>query len=213
MKKKLFKNLCAICIALTSMTSCVQGDFYEMYEEDDLSSQLFISRNKSSKDGMNLMSILGSGSYPVHVISNFQNTGCLMRCLNSLGCDWVSGACDAISTTIEEYSTSSEEKLRKKAKDLERFCDNGTVNSSSVSSCFDDFWVFFNNYQSMGLQQTSSPSSGNMVVFKPFSTWGGPYGMFHAAIISSFSNGGTMFVDTDGNQWSTEFIGSSYAKQ
>ena len=31
MEKKLIKNLCALCLALTSVTSCVQGDFYEMY--------------------------------------------------------------------------------------------------------------------------------------------------------------------------------------
>lgn len=211
MEKKLIKNLCALCLALTSVTSCVQGDFYEMYEDDD---ELIICRNKSSKDGMNLMNILGGGNYPVHVLSNYQQSGCLVRALNyTLGSAWVNNACDAIASTIASYSNHPDQAYRNKAEYLRAvYCNSsGAVDPNIVQSSFDDLIVFVQNYDMFGLQHTSSFSVGNLVVFKKFTYWGGP-SENHSCCITSITNGGTMFVDNDGNQWSTEFIGNMYTK-
>lgn len=212
--KTAIKFFCAICIALSSMTSCVQGDFYEMYEDDELSAQLLISRNKSSKDGMNLMSILGSGNYPVHVISYYQETGCLLRALNyTLGSAWVDNACSAIASTISAYTNHPQESYRKKAAYLRSmYCNSdGDVDPGLVATTFDDLSVFVSNAGMLGLQETSSFSTGNLVLFKNYSYWGGP-SVNHSCCITTITNGGSMFIDNDGNQWDTAFIGKMYTK-
>lgn len=53
MKKNSFalrKLLCTTITIITVMTSCVQGDLYELYEEDLISKDAIFNRKKTSKD-------------------------------------------------------------------------------------------------------------------------------------------------------------------
>lgn len=213
MKKKMnYKKTVGIMFIgmIALMTSCVQGDLYELYEDDNLEQSAIITRNKVTKDGMNYMNQLGS-NYPYHVLSTFIPDGCLQRALNdALGSSWVDCAAQAIASAYSYCYSQSGQNYQNKATYLQNtYYSRGEINLGNIEAFFDDEYVFtyYTAYFGLSCLSPCTPQSGDIVLTKRFSTWGGP-DYCHCSCIASVGNG--YYYDTDGNIWSNEFIDFIY---
>ena len=91
----------------TLFSSCVSSSFDDllMYECDYLGIENFIPVSKYSRDAMNYMNAVNLGrDYPVHVLSSFNNNGCMVRALSAkFGDSWIVIAETAINKACDYY--------------------------------------------------------------------------------------------------------------
>lgn len=184
----------------TLFSSCVSSfDDLLMYECDYLGIENFIPVSKYSRDAMNYMNAVNLGrDYPVHVLSSFNNNGCMVRGLSAkFGDSWIVIAETAINKACDYYIETDlgfYNKLRGK------YYIGNTISRSAIQANLNELALF----GFMGLTELSGSSvaPGDIVVTFQFSKWGGD-DIRHCSYVTSVDNG--FYTDSDGNIWSTEF--------
>jgi len=193
------------------LNSCVKYDFLDYYDEDSLEQSFHIPRSKLSKDGMNLMNTLGP-EFPLHVLSCYIEDGCLARgLLAKIGSEWINYASYAVSQSYNFLKNTghledAEEKYRIYLN------EDNSINTCMLNQYYDDLYSFIQYRNIFGLTPRSGtvPCVGDLIITKMFSSWGGRPNKFHCSYVTSVSVQDSMYMDSDGNLFSFEFIGNIY---
>lgn len=181
------------------LTSCVNVDMYDLY--DDGNEMGFICRKKMSKDNMNYMNKLGK-DYPPHVLCYFEPTGCIRRSLQAkYGSNWVSQTANAINAALNYAEEHGNEEFYMHL--LNRYYTNGEIDEDKISTYFNTTSVLFH----FGFSQQSNVAVGDIVLTYTFDKWGAEKGnLRHSSYVTAKDDGSRMYADSDGNQWSYDFI-------
>lgn len=199
MRKKYYLRFSVILMSLIAVfSSCVQEDMYDMY--DDVTEMDYLHRKKLSKDNMNYMNKLGK-DYPPHVIVFFESTGCARRALQAkYGSNWISQTANAINAALDYADEHNDYDFYVFL--LNRYYTNGIIDGDKISSYFNTTSVFFH----FGFSQQSNVVTGDLVITYTFDKWGGQSSMRHIGYVTAKDDGARMYTDSDGNQWSYDFI-------
>lgn len=198
MKNKIVLLGAALISLISFFTSCVEKDMYDLY--DDGNEMGIIPRKKLSKDNMNCMNKLGK-EYPPHVLCYYETTGCARRALQAkYGSNWVSQTANAINASLNYADEHGKEDVYIHL--LNRYYTDGEIDEDKISSYFNTTSVFFY----FGFSRPSNVAVGDIVLTYTFDKWGAEKSLRHSSYVTAKDDNSRMYTDSDGNQWSYDFI-------
>jgi hypothetical protein len=201
MKKRFFIVLSLAAIALSS---CVQDDMFDLYDEDYEAGFVRMKRNKDYGNGP------GSTNSIYYVKRNGQpcpppdNNECVWN----TACIVLSNPTSSISDVVQGMINGASKREQKKLKD--KYYTNGQLDFNKVKSDLHNHhtWV----YEALGLEgtptsnvETNKIKSGCIVVTKPYCEFGysGNYGHMMMATSDIIKNDfDQYFFEGDGYTWS-----------